>query len=369
MPQPLSSIDASIFKAIGDFVSSLQPVLPTYQPLALYARLLSKTTSTHDTPVRKHIAAFTSFCKANRDAIYAKNVDLLKQPKIVYTRNVHIDIAHVFGAVSSATSPVVWNHILTIYALIFGDADARALIKHPPPINIKTMFDTMSGDDAPDISGLVAQITGGDGMPNIKAMMDHMTADGAPDMTSVFDTVLGGDAMGKVIGLFEKLDDAESEGDMKDMFDHITGGEGMPNIKRAIDNMSSENAPDMDGIIEHITGGEGMPNIKFMVDQVASDDTPDFSKIVEALTGGVGMPGVKDLMSDIRNAPTDKTVTFDTVVNHITGGDGMPHVKAMMDHLTGDELTPMFDAMNGTKVPNSVEMMDQMSRTGTGATK
>ena len=64
-----------IFKAIANFTQALADEFGKKQhSLALYSRLINKTTLAHDTPIKKHISVFTEFCINNREAILNKKL-------------------------------------------------------------------------------------------------------------------------------------------------------------------------------------------------------------------------------------------------------------------------------------------------------
>lgn len=133
-----SNVDTSLvtFKAISNFTTSLAEVFPKQRSLKLYAHLIGKTTLAHDKAIKKHIDAFTSFCVSNRSALEEKNHTNIQNGKIMYSERVFIDINGIFAESDAETMDVIWNHLLTISALVDPTGKARQILKE----------NTVSGD-------------------------------------------------------------------------------------------------------------------------------------------------------------------------------------------------------------------------------
>lgn len=118
------------FKAIHTFVMSLNEEFGSKnKPLRLYARLIEQTTFSHEVPIRKHVQAFTNFCISNRDAILAKNWEGLVQNKVIYSDRVFIHLKDLFKMADSDQRSVMWQHVLTISALVDGSGRAKQILK------------------------------------------------------------------------------------------------------------------------------------------------------------------------------------------------------------------------------------------------
>ena len=120
------------FKAIHTFVMSLNEEFGARQKsLRLYARLIEHTTFSpaHELPIRKHVQAFTSFCTRNRDAIYEKEANRLDFPRIEYSERVYIDLKELFRIADADQRQVMWQHVLTISALVDGTGRAKQILK------------------------------------------------------------------------------------------------------------------------------------------------------------------------------------------------------------------------------------------------
>lgn len=119
-----------VFKAIHSFVMALNQEFGTKnKPLVLYARLIEQTTFSHNVAIQKHIQAFTKFCVQNREAIYDKKAECLSFPRIKYSDRVYIDMKDVFKLANSEEKNVIWQHILTISALVDGTGKAKKILK------------------------------------------------------------------------------------------------------------------------------------------------------------------------------------------------------------------------------------------------
>jgi hypothetical protein len=119
-----------VFKAIHSFVMALSQEFGTKnKPLTLYARLIEQTTFSHNVAIQKHIQAFTKFCVQNREAIYDKKYECLSFPRIKYSDRVYIDMKDIFKIASSEEKNIIWQHILTISALVDGTGKAKKILK------------------------------------------------------------------------------------------------------------------------------------------------------------------------------------------------------------------------------------------------
>jgi hypothetical protein len=119
-----------VFKAIHSFVMALnQEFGEKNKPLVLYARLIEQTTFSHNVAIQKHIQAFSKFCVQNREAIYDKKAECLSFPKIKYSDRVFIDMKDIFKLATKEEKGIIWQHILTISALVDGTGKAKKILK------------------------------------------------------------------------------------------------------------------------------------------------------------------------------------------------------------------------------------------------
>jgi len=119
------------FKAISSFVTELSEIFSEKNhSLKLYARLLNKTTLSHEVAIKKHIECFRIFCFDNRDALENKNFELFKNPSVEYSTKVFIDFSNIFKEADSETKNIIWKHLLTIAALVDPAGKAREILKN-----------------------------------------------------------------------------------------------------------------------------------------------------------------------------------------------------------------------------------------------
>lgn len=122
------------FKAISNFTSELGELFGKRQKsLRLYCRLIEKTTISNDKPILKHIGAFRKFCVENKDSIMKKETSFSSTPSISYSDNVYINMKDIFKLVDddddNDTRHAIWNHLLTIMALVDPSSNAKEILK------------------------------------------------------------------------------------------------------------------------------------------------------------------------------------------------------------------------------------------------
>lgn len=128
-PDSLSDIEQSTFKTIATFVGDLSEIFASsYHELALYNRLLQKTTLSHEVGVRKNINAFKTFCVNNRKPIISRNYkDVVG--KIIYSDKVFIDIKDIMINADAETRKIIWLHLIKICAFVDPSTKAREILK------------------------------------------------------------------------------------------------------------------------------------------------------------------------------------------------------------------------------------------------
>jgi hypothetical protein len=127
----MENSDLLTFKAISEFVEELGECFGKKQKsLALYARLISKTTISHKDAIQRHVKAFKEFCIVNRDAILAKDCKKFTTTNITFSKNVFINIEHVFKLADMSETIVVWRYLLTLSALVDENTNARDVLKN-----------------------------------------------------------------------------------------------------------------------------------------------------------------------------------------------------------------------------------------------
>lgn len=147
-----SDLSLITFKAISNFTNDLANVFESkHRPLKLYVHLINKTTLADDKPIQKHIEGFRHFCIKNRDMIVNKSDSNLEENRIVYSDKVFIDMNAIFKLSDSETKKVIWNHILTISALVDPTSRAKEILK-------KEKENNNSGKEADFLSDIISKV-------------------------------------------------------------------------------------------------------------------------------------------------------------------------------------------------------------------
>jgi len=121
---------ALAFNTICNFIRDVNASFGTKQKaLMLYGHLIEKTGLIHIEPVRKHIQIFQAFVKENEDAILGRKRNLVRVGKIVYSERVWIDLAAIFQMADREEELIIWNHLLTISAILNPDGKAKQVLK------------------------------------------------------------------------------------------------------------------------------------------------------------------------------------------------------------------------------------------------
>ena len=119
-----------LFKCIVDFIHSLNELYgEKYHSLQLYDLLMDKTGIVHEEPIRKHIHLFFEFVRENENAILENNPTFINQWKIEYSDKVYIDLKPIFEESSPENLTCIWNHLLTLLAVLIPTSKAKQILK------------------------------------------------------------------------------------------------------------------------------------------------------------------------------------------------------------------------------------------------
>lgn len=120
-----------IFKAITGFISELNEEFGArHKSIALYNRLLEKTGIVHVGPVNKHIDCFRVFFTKNQKAVEEQKLELFTDSKITYSDRVYVDVSTVIKQSTKDNVKIIWQHLLTIWALIDPTSHARSILNN-----------------------------------------------------------------------------------------------------------------------------------------------------------------------------------------------------------------------------------------------
>lgn len=121
---------ALAFNTICNFIRDLNGSFGNKQKsLMLYGHLIEKTGLIHIDPVKKHIQLFKKFVEDNQEAIENQEKSSFKIPTIAYSEKVAIDIQKIFELCDKEEEKVIWNHLLTISAVLNPTGNAKQILK------------------------------------------------------------------------------------------------------------------------------------------------------------------------------------------------------------------------------------------------
>ena len=248
------------FKAISNFVNDLSSEYgKKNRSLKLYQRLINKTKISHEKAINKHLNIFKSFSEKNRNAIVEQNVSKLVSTRISYSKNVFINLENIFKIADDDTKNVIWQHILTISAILDPAGKAKQVLK-------KSYESGMGGKNEADFlsnmfSNLQQNMEGSSESPMNPEMINNM-------FTGIQQGMQSGELnMGKFIGSIQgMLQNLQNEiGDDDQMAPLLNS---MSKITSNMDpNNPNGTPPDISGMMGMVTGlmgslvnGGGMPS-------------------------------------------------------------------------------------------------------------
>lgn len=128
--EPKQEDSIFLFKCIVDFIHCLRDLYGENQhSLELYDLLMEKTGIVHEEPIKKHIHLFYEFVRENEEAIIENSPTLIKQWKIEYSDKVYIDLKPIFEECSEGDIKVLWQHLLTLLAVLIPTSQAKQILK------------------------------------------------------------------------------------------------------------------------------------------------------------------------------------------------------------------------------------------------
>lgn len=248
------------FKAICNFINDLNSEYGRkHKPLKLYQRLINKTQISHDKAIKKHIMACNAFCVANREAIMEQDASKFTESKISYSQRVYVDMSEIFKIADVETTPVIWQHILTISAIVDPSGKAKEVLR-------KNVEDGKSGAKEADfLSNIISKVE-----QNVKPDSNPMEAVSSIMSSGIFNDLLGGMQGGQASG---NLDIGKLLGAVQGMVSSLQDQVGDdPEAKQAMGMLNG-----MSSMVGNIQGGNGAP--------------PDMSQMMGMMSGLMGMAG------------------------------------------------------------------------------
>ena len=254
------------FKLIHDFIESLFTQYGTRnRGLALYYRLITKTTISHKDAVNKHCNIFKTFCSDNSDAISEQNVSDMTQPIISYSENVKFNLVTLLNI--EKDNSVIWDHLLTISAVLDPLSRAKQILKDRKKSN--------SGGGGDFLSDIVSQIE-----KSIKPGSDPMDAIGS---------VL---SSGVLTDIMSKMGDSLQDGSM-DLGGLVGGMQNMLAGSNNNEQSDGDNTttPDLSGMLNMLAGsmnksGDGnnaAPDLSGMMNMLSCNPSPELPSPIPPL--------------------------------------------------------------------------------------
>lgn len=213
------------FNAISCFVQDLNENFgQKYKPVALYNRLIEKTTIRDHAAINKHIEAFKTFYMENPN--YLDKKELKMDAVIKYSDRVYIKLASVLEKSEPEAHDIIYKHLATIYTILnIGTEKSLQLLN-----KLKKETDDSKIPSLEEMELQVPQTNEGNFVKNtLTEMQGHLkTTNGNPAemITSMMQS-----------GFFQKF--------MGDMQSGITNGNiNLPNLMSTVQQVISQNMPE-----------------------------------------------------------------------------------------------------------------------------
>lgn len=140
----LTSKELLAFQAISQFISDADAVGgSTQRSLQLYTRLIDKTTLSSVEAIKKHISGFFRFCSENRESLKKQDVSILNTNVIEYSPRVYINIRLLIKNSSSEDQEAIWQHLLTISAIVDPDGKMKEILSEKAKSEEKSELDSI----------------------------------------------------------------------------------------------------------------------------------------------------------------------------------------------------------------------------------
>jgi hypothetical protein len=212
-----------IFAAIVNFVKDLgDSFAADNHPLALYERLIMKTTLAHKEAVEKHINAFRAFYQAGKESIISKTAKF--SINIFYSAKVYINMNEIFKIdMDEDTRSAIWNHLYVISVLIDPSVKDslpthKAIVSGSNPIDNMTSNLSNSEEDQ-----LLSKV--------ISKVQQHVTED-TTDPQQAISSILSSDLIPELVGTINNgmsngtFDIGKMISSVEKMVGGMGGGEG-----------------------------------------------------------------------------------------------------------------------------------------------
>jgi len=152
----LTVVQITGFNAISQFIKALGAEFGTKQhSLKLYARFVEHITLSNEKAISKIVETFTTFIINNQEAIETTDESKLTTERITFTEDkIYFTLKPLFKSADFDTKKVMWQHLITIYGIIFPDSKARDVLKKlkESPSHESAIISDMASKIAPHIN-------------------------------------------------------------------------------------------------------------------------------------------------------------------------------------------------------------------------
>jgi len=256
-----------IFNSIASFVQDLDTGFEKkYKPVALYNRLLVRTTLRSNTAIERHINAFRSFFNNNPN--YIQNKSLTDNTCISYSDRIYLDLRKILSKTDTDAHQHIHKHLVIIYSLMnLGTRQGREALES---------FAEASGNSELDLN--LPDTTEGnfikDTLTEMTQHFENMEDSGNPMMMmssmmqSGFFTKFMGDLQTKFSS--GEMDLRSLMGTVTDVISEATpeGGEEAAQIRNFVTQSMDQ--------VNNLTGGQNLP----------PEIQGQMNELVNAMTGG-----------------------------------------------------------------------------------
>jgi len=242
------------FNALTNFISALVEIFEkSNKPLALYNRLVEKTTFKHISSIKKHITAFTDFFNSNKDYILKKTINNDSSFKISYSDRIYIDVKYCLNNADKEMEKTIWTHILVIGAILNLSNDAKNIVKNDQE-NTNELLETLNIDTSSNegkfLGNMFDKIQGAidfdsiDCNNPIEAVMNIMKTGFIEDLASDIGkeakngSIDLGNLLNSVQGVLTPENNSDISNIMSQMAQGGEGSSGTPNPLSMIGNLS-----------------------------------------------------------------------------------------------------------------------------------
>jgi len=243
------------FKAITTFTNELNENFGSNKQnhaLKLYDRLISKTSLSHDKAIKKHIDCFRTFCVDNRDGLLSKDIKKFISSKVEYSPKVYIDFINIFNLADKETTEVIWNHLLTISALLDPAGNAKEILKknkeHATEADFLTdIINKVENHVKPDSNPMeaVSTILSSGVFTDLISGMNNGIQDGTLDLGKLMGTV---QTMCSSLSNLQGGKTGDSPNDMGNMFSQLVGNLNNPDVSKGQPDLASMLGPMMSSL-------------------------------------------------------------------------------------------------------------------------